>query len=82
MAEQSETVYVQLKQAVYREYSRSYGDDRKRFVGGRGLAERVDWALEPLTKGTDCWTWAAGAVTWSSGRWKSNPPSRRLLGWI
>ena len=52
MAEQSETVYVQLKQAVYREYSRSYGDDRKQFVGGRGLAERVDWALEPLTKGT------------------------------
>ena len=51
MANTSETEYVQLKQAVYREYSRSYDDDRKRFVGGQGLTERVDWALEPLVSG-------------------------------
>lgn len=49
MPETVETEYVQLKQAVYREYSRSYDEDRKRFVGGQGLSERVDWALEPLT---------------------------------
>ena len=49
MAGTVETEYVQLKQAVYREYSRSYDDDRRRFVGGQGLNERVDWALEPLT---------------------------------
>jgi len=50
MSDIAESEYVQLKQAVYREYSRSYDEDRKRFVGGRGLAERVDWALEPLSQ--------------------------------
>ena len=52
MSETIGTEYVQLKQAVYREYSRSYDEDRKRFVGGRDLAGRVDWALEPLTRGS------------------------------
>ena len=51
MANTSEIEYIQLKQAVYREYSRSYDEDRKRFVGGQGLTERVDWALEPLVSG-------------------------------
>ncbi|PKB63960.1 MAG: hypothetical protein BZY80_04740 [SAR202 cluster bacterium Io17-Chloro-G2] len=50
MSKAVKTEYVQLKQAVYREYSRSYDEDRKRFVGGQGLAERVDWALGPLTQ--------------------------------
>jgi len=50
MSKTVDTEYVQLKQAVYREYSRSYDEDRKRFVGGRGLAQRVEWALEPLTR--------------------------------
>lgn len=47
-----ETEYVQLKQSVYREYCRSYDEDRQRFVGGRGLGERVEWALEGLSPGT------------------------------
>lgn len=52
MTETEEIEYVHLKQAVYREYSRSYDEDRKRFVGGQGLAERVNGALEPLTRGS------------------------------
>lgn len=43
--------YVVLKQSIYREYSRSYDEDRQRFVSGAALASRIDWALEPLKPG-------------------------------
>jgi ubiquinone/menaquinone biosynthesis C-methylase UbiE len=42
------TEYVELKQSLYRQYSRSYDEDRKRFVGAEALAQRISWALEPL----------------------------------
>ncbi len=43
--------YVALKRSVYREYSRSYDEDRDRFVSGTVLLQRIDWALEPLSPG-------------------------------
>ena len=44
-----ETSYAALKRSVYREYSRSYDEDRDRFVSGTTLMERIKWALEPIT---------------------------------
>ena len=43
--------YVRLKQAIYRDYSRSYGEDRKRFVTAGALRERIAWALGSLVPG-------------------------------
>lgn len=43
--------YVDLKRAIYREYSGSYDEDRKRFVSSDALLGRIDWALEPLMPG-------------------------------
>ena len=43
--------YVELKQAIYWEYSGSYDEDRKRFVNLQALLQRIDWALEPLLPG-------------------------------
>ena len=43
--------YVELKQAIYREYSRSYDEDRQRFVSAESLLRRIRWALEPLSPG-------------------------------
>ncbi len=43
--------YLELKRSIYREYSRSYDEDRQRFVSGAALARRIDWALEPLKPG-------------------------------
>ena len=40
--------YVGLKRSVYREYSRSYDEDRKQFVAAGSLHSRIEWALEPL----------------------------------
>lgn len=47
----SGTKYVDLKRSLYREYSRSYDEDRKRFVGAEALARRISWALEPFRSG-------------------------------
>ncbi len=44
-----ETSYAALKRSVYREYSRSYDEDRDRFDSGTILMERIKWALEPIT---------------------------------
>jgi len=49
MAQSSKTSYAALKRSVYWEYSRSYDEDRDRFVSGTALMERIDWALESLT---------------------------------
>ena len=43
--------YVELKQAIYREYSRSYDEDRQRFVSAESLLRRIRWALESLSPG-------------------------------
>ena len=43
--------YVELKQSIYREYSRSYDEDRQRFVSAESLLQRIRWALEPLGTG-------------------------------
>ena len=43
--------YVELKQSIYREYSRSYDEDRQRFVSAESLLQRIRWALEPLDPG-------------------------------
>ena len=43
--------YVDLKRAIYREYSGSYDEDRKHFVNSDALLQRIDWALEPLAPG-------------------------------
>ena len=43
--------YVDLKRSIYREYSRSYDEDRRHFVSGVALAQRIDWALEGLGPG-------------------------------
>ena len=43
--------YVELKQAIYREYSRSYDEDRQRFVSAESLLQRIRWVLEPLSPG-------------------------------
>ncbi len=43
--------YVDLKRSIYREYSSSYDEDRKRFVNADALLRRIAWALEPLTPG-------------------------------
>ena len=49
MTQSSKTSYAALKRSVYREYSRSYDEDRDRFVSGTTLMERIKWALEPIT---------------------------------
>ncbi len=51
MTQLEHTDYITLKRSVYREYSRSYNEDRDRFVSGTALAERIDWALGPLRPG-------------------------------
>ena len=51
MTHKSTTSYAELKRSVYREYSRSYDEDRDRFVSGTALMERINWALEPLAPG-------------------------------
>ena len=51
MIQNDETSYAALKRSVYREYSRSYDEDRDRFVSGPALIQRIDWALEPLAPG-------------------------------
>jgi ubiquinone/menaquinone biosynthesis C-methylase UbiE len=51
MTQLENTDYITLKRSVYREYSRSYNEDRDRFVSGTALAERIDWALGPLRPG-------------------------------
>ena len=43
--------YVDLKRSIYREYSRSYDEDRRRFASGGALAQRIDWALEGMDPG-------------------------------
>ena len=45
------TEYVNLKRSVYREYSRSYDEDRQRFVSADALSRRIEWALQPLKPG-------------------------------
>ena len=73
MTQRSETEYVQLKQAVYREYSRSYDDDRQRFVGGQGLAQRGEWAPEPLTPDTSLLDLGCGSGGVISGALEIQP---------
>ncbi|PKB71808.1 MAG: hypothetical protein BZY87_03560 [SAR202 cluster bacterium Io17-Chloro-G6] len=51
MTQFEKTDYLTLKRSVYREYSRSYDEDRDRFVSGTALTQRIDWALEPLRSG-------------------------------
>lgn len=51
MNDTAEKEYVDLKRSIYREYSRSYDADRQRFVSGKSLSERIDWALEPFQSG-------------------------------
>ena len=51
MTQLENTDYITLKRSVYREYSRSYDEDRDRFVNGTALNERIDLALEPLQPG-------------------------------
>ena len=51
MTQNEKTGYLTLKRAVYGQYSRSYDEDRDRFVSGSALAQRIDWALEPLRPG-------------------------------
>ncbi|MBQ11727.1 MAG: hypothetical protein CMJ45_09280 [Planctomyces sp.] len=43
--------YVELKRSIYREYSRSYDEDRQRFVSPEALLQRIRWAIEPLEPG-------------------------------
>ncbi len=43
--------YVELKRSIYREYSRSYDEDRDRFVSGAALDQRIGWAIEDLRPG-------------------------------
>ncbi len=43
--------YVDLKRSIYREDSRSYDEDRQRFVSVEALARRIDWALETFQAG-------------------------------
>ena len=43
--------YVDLKRSIYREYSRSYDEDRQRFVSAESLSQRIDWALESFQSG-------------------------------
>jgi ubiquinone/menaquinone biosynthesis C-methylase UbiE len=43
--------YVDLKRSLYREYSRSYDEDRRQFVSAQALAYRIKWALESLESG-------------------------------
>lgn len=43
--------YVGLKRSIYREYSRSYDEDREQFVSAEALASRIQWALESLSPG-------------------------------
>ena len=45
------TEYVNLKRSIYREYSRSYDEDRQRFVSAGALSRRIGWALQPLAPG-------------------------------
>ena len=51
MTQKSIENYAALKRSVYREYSRSYDEDRDRFVSGAALMERIDWALGLLKPG-------------------------------
>jgi ubiquinone/menaquinone biosynthesis C-methylase UbiE len=51
MTQKSKTNYAALKRSVYREYSRSYDEDRDRFVSGAALMGRIDWALGLLQPG-------------------------------
>ncbi|MCH7735826.1 MAG: class I SAM-dependent methyltransferase [Chloroflexi bacterium] len=51
MTQKSKTSYAALKRSVYREYSRSYDEDRGQFVSGAALMQRIDWALETLRPG-------------------------------
>ena len=51
MTQKSIENYAALKRSVYREYSRSYDEDRDRFVSGAALMERIDWALGLLQPG-------------------------------
>ena len=44
----SDLEYVGLKRSIYREYSRSYDEDRKRFVTAGSLNSRIEWALETI----------------------------------
>jgi len=45
------TEHVELKRSIYREYSRSYDEDRQRFVPAESLLQRIRWALDPLKPG-------------------------------
>lgn len=45
------TEYLNLKRSIYREYSRSYDEDRQRFVSADALSRRISWALQPLAPG-------------------------------
>ena len=43
--------YVELKRSIYREYIRTYDEDRQRFVPADTLFQRIRWALEQLKPG-------------------------------
>ena len=51
MTQRTETSYAAHKRSVYREYSRSYNEDRNSFVSGAALSERIEWALAPFSSG-------------------------------
>ncbi len=48
MNETGRKEYVDLKRSIYREYSRSYDEDRQRFVSAESLAQRIDSSVEPF----------------------------------
>ena len=53
--------YVNLKRSLHREYTRSFDEDRQRFVSAVALLRRTLWALEPvhhlLDLGYGSWHW-------------------------